>query len=210
MKKVNLIISALFIYFTCVAQEYVDKDSIQICYKKGSSGIGGYDNCVTIYFENDILFCKRVCYSIFNDMRKYIVEADAELSQYYEVREQAILRHYKESDNYLILDERVEISKFQFDELTKIINEIKAFVSEVGNNSDEIIISTAGSSHFVIKDKSGTAIISDWLGRYNRKGDIENVLGLKSYLRCPCVEEDLKLINNNRKRTSFWQRIRKR
>jgi len=117
-----------------------------------------------------------------------------------EFRKQAILRHYQENTNYLILDERVEISKSQFDELTKIINEIKAFVPEgIVRPDGTMIISTGGSNHYVIKDKSETAIIVDWFKRYDRSKDIEKVLGLTSYLRCPCLEEDLKQMNNNRK-----------
>ena len=230
----------------CNAKEHERKDSIQICYCTGRSGslIGGQDHCITIYFDNDVMFCKRKCYSIFTDMPKYIgestiqyischykakgivLELDTEKSKeqaimrYYqengllgldheEFRKQAILRHYQENDNFLILDEHVEISKSQFEEIAKIINEIKAFVSEVGNNSDEIVISTGGSSHYVIKDENGTTIIVDWLGRYNRSRDIEKALGLTSYLRCPCLEEDVKQMGYGQK-VSFWQRLFRR
>ena len=198
MKKNILLILSFYVCSICFAQERVNKGNIQICYNKGSSAIGGQDHCVTIEFEDSLIFAQRICYSIF-DRGKY-VEADANLSHYYEVRKQAILRHYQESSNFLLLDERVEINNSQFDEFIRVINEIKDFVSEVDTNSDEIIISTKGSNHYMITDKDGTNIIVDWLGRYDRSRDIEKVLGLKSYLRCPCVEEDLKQINNSRRK----------
>ncbi|GHT34768.1 hypothetical protein FACS189434_11500 [Bacteroidia bacterium] len=183
----------------CFAQEHRNKDNIQICYSIGSSGIGGQDHCITIWFEDSLIFAQRICYnSIFN--RGRYIGADTDISRYYEIRKQAILRHYQESNDYLVLDERVEISKPQFDELIKIINEIKVFVSEVDTNSDEIIISTKGSNHYVITDKDGTVIIVDWLGHYDRSRDLENAFGLKSYLRCPCVEKGLKQMNNSRKK----------
>ena len=197
MRNSILLILAFFMCSICFAQEYVNNDSIQICYRKGVDGIGGQDHCLTIYFENDLIFCQRICYSIVNNTYRY---SDTELSCYKDAKKQAILRHYQECNNYLILDERVEISKSQFDELIKIINEIKAYISE-GENTDEIIISTSGG-HYMIKDKSGATVIVDWLGCYNRCGDIESILGLKSYLRCPCVEEDLKQMNNRRKRAT--------
>lgn len=201
--------------FICFAQEHITQDSIQICYtKRLDAAIGGQDRCITIYFEDSLMFCKRICYGIFTNKHiyeyeytsKYIdgessLEEQSPLKQailYRESRKYAILRHYAESTNYLILDERVEISKSQLDELVKIINEIKAFVS-AGVSPDEIIISTA-SSHYVIKDKNGTTVIVDWHGRYDRSRDIEKVLGLKSYLRCPCVEEDLKQMKGKRKK----------
>ena len=192
MKMYILVILTFYMSSIYFAQEIVNKDSIQICYYKGVDGIGGQDHCITIYFENDLIYCKRICYSIINNTFRY---SDTELSGYREGQKQATLRHYQESNNYLILDEHVEISKSQFDELIKIINEIKAFVPP-----DEIIINTSGGNRYVIKDKSGTTVIVDELGRYNRHRDIERVLGLKSYLRCPCVEEDLKQIHNSRKR----------
>ena len=206
MKKYILLILTFYMCSICLAQEYMNKDNIQICYSKGSPGIGGQDHCLTIWFEDSLIFAQRICYSIF-DRHKYIevdssghYGVDIDLSRYHEVRKQAILRHYQESNNFLVLDERVEIDNSQFDELVKIINEIKAFVSEVGADSDEIIISTKGRNHYVITDKDGTAIIVDWLGHYDRSRDIEKAFGLKSYLRCPCVEEDLKQMKNRRKK----------
>jgi hypothetical protein len=183
----------------CSAQEHINKkDSIQLCYRREVDGIGGQDHCITIYFEDSIMFCKRICYSMFTNLGKYI---DTELS-YQESRKQAILRHYQESNNYLVLDERVEISKHQLDELLKIIDEIKAFVPTGKSEPNEIIISAAEIC-YLIKDKSRTTFIRDWNARYNRSRDIEKALGLKSYLRCPCVEEDLKQINKRKKKLSF-------
>ena len=52
----------------------------------------------------------------------------------------------------------------------------------------------------MITDKDGTVIIVDWLGHYDRSRDIEKALGLKSYLRCPCVENDLKQMKDKRKK----------
>jgi hypothetical protein len=179
----------------CFSQEPVNKDSIQICYYKGVDGIGGQDHCITIWFEDGLIFCKRICYSVVNNMYRH---SDTELSRYKEAKKQAILQHYQESNNYLILDKRVEVSKSQFDKLIKLINEIKAHVAK-DDNPNEIIISTSGG-HYMIKNENETIVIIDWLGRYNRRGDIEKVLGLKSYLRCPCVEKDLKQINNNNQR----------
>lgn len=176
-----------------------NNDNIQICYSKGVPGIGGQDHCITIWFEDCLIYAQRICYnSIFNGS-KYM-GGGTDISCYYELRKQAILRNYQENSNFLILDERVEINNSQLDEFIKIINEIKAFVSEVDTDSDEIIISTGGSNHYVITDKDRTTIIVDWLGRYSRSRDIEKSLGLKSYLRCPCVEEGLKQINNSRKK----------
>jgi len=230
MKKHIIILLTFCIVSICYAQEHIRKDSIKICY-----GIGGLDHCLTIWIEDDLMFCKRICYSMSNDIGRYIseysiqsisshyqekgiiLELDNEKSKeqaamrYYKENglqgleyesfiKQAILRHYKESNNFLILDECVEIRKSQFDELIVIINEIKSFISEGGVRPDgTVIVSTRGRNHYVIKDKSGTNIIVDWLGRYDRCKDIEKVLGLTSYLRCPCVEEDLKKINNNKK-----------
>ena len=231
----------------CNAKEHKRNDSIQICYCTGRSGslISGQDYCITIYFDNDAMFCKRVCYSIFTDMPKYIGESTIQyISHYYEekgiileldtekskeqaimryyqenglqgldheeFRKQAILRHYQENDNFLILDERVEISKTQFNELIKIINEIKMFVSEGGVRPDgTMIITTGGSNHYVIKDKSGTVVIVDWLRQYNRRRDIEKALGLTMYLRCPCLEEDVKQMGYGQK-VPFWQRLFRR
>ena len=179
----------------CFAQENKNEDSIQLCYSVSIDAIGGLDHCLTISFEDSLMFCKRVCYSKLNNIRPYY-NAELELSNFEETRKQAVLRHYRENSNYLVLDERVEINKFQFDLLLKIIEEIKMFVPKGKLNSDEIIISTA-NIYYVIKDTSGTAVIRDWNARYDRSRDIEKALGLKSYLRCPCVEEDLKQMNNN-------------
>jgi len=189
----------------CFAQENVSENSLQICYRKGVDGIGGQDHCITIYFENDSIFCKRICYKVEGNTYRH---SDTELSRYNEAKIQAILRHYQESNNYLILDERKEISKFQFEELVKIINALKAYVTE-GESTDEIIISTSGG-HYMIKDKSGTIVIVDWLGRYNRYRDIEKVLGLTSYLRCPCVVEDLNQRNNSQKKAPIGRRLFRR
>jgi hypothetical protein len=226
MKKHTFIMLFFCVYTICNAKSGGNNDIIQICYSKGVDGIGGQDHCITIYFDDSLMFCQRICYSIFNDIPKYIemstiqaiarhyqengiiLKLDTEESKeqavmryyqenglqglgYKKYKKQAILRHYQENNNYMILDERVEINKSQFDRLIKIINEIKEYVSE-GDNPDEIIINTSGGLHYMIKDESGTTVIIDWLGHYNRSGDIENVLGLKSYLRCPCVEKDLK------------------
>ena len=205
VKKYILLTLFFCVCSICFAQERVNKDSIQICYRIGSSGIGGQDHCVTIWFEDSLIFCQRICYSIFNHNPKCIdttlsnIDVDLTRERYQKSTKQTILCNYQESRNFFILDERVEISKSQFDELIKLINEIKAYVSKEESNSDEIIISTK-RNHYVIKDKNGTTIIVDWLGRYDRSKEIEKVLGLKSYLRCPCVEEDLKQMNNRRKR----------
>ena len=202
MKAYILAMLVFYICPVCFAQEHEHKDSIQICYHIGAGGIGGQDHCIIIWFEKDLIFCQRICYSIFSDMRKYMI--DTELSTYEETKKQAILYHYQENRKYLILNERVEISKSQFDELIKIINEIKVYESE------ETIISTTGGIHYMIKDKNGTTAIVDYSGRYNRRGDIEKVLGLKSYLRCPCVEEDLKQINNSRDLVGVGRRLFRR
>jgi hypothetical protein len=131
---------------------------------------------------------------------RYYQENGLERLEHEEFRKQAILRHYQENNNYLVLDKCVEISKSKLDELIKIIHEIKTFISEGGVRPDgTIIVSTGGSNHYVIKDENGTFVIVDWLGHYNRSRDIEKVLGLKNYLRCPCVEDDLKQIKNNHK-----------
>lgn len=188
----------------CFAQEHDAKDSIQICYRVGADGIGGYDHCVTLYAEDSLMYCKRVCYSKIVNMRKYM-DVEFELSHYEESKNQALLRHYQESSDYLILDERVEINKSQFDEFIRIIDEIKMYASERKSDTDEIIISTGGMSDYVIKDKSGTIVISGVLG-YNRRGDIEKTLGLESYLRCPCVEKDLKQMENNKKKNPAKRR----
>jgi len=121
--------------------------------------------------------------------------------------EYAILRHYEESTNYLILDELVEISKFQLEELIKITNEIKKYLPEARSNPDEIIINTGGSISYMIKNKNRTTVVFDWHRRYDRSRDIEKVLGLQSYLRCPCLEEDLKQMNNIPNKGTRWQRI---
>ena len=248
MKTKLLIMLVLFSHLICYAQKYINADNIRICYETGRGGsfIGGQDHCITIWHEDSLIFCKRICYSISNNIAKYsgeyslqaishyyqekgiLLDLDTEESKkqavlryyqenglegldYNDFRKKAILRHYQENNNFLILDERVEISKFQFDELIIIINEIKAFVSEGGVRSDgTIIISTGGSNHYMIKDEHGTAIIVDWLGRYNRRRDIEKALGLTSYLRCPCLEEDLKQMGYNRKNVPFWRRIFRR
>ena len=200
MKKNILLILAFCIYSICFAQEHINKGNIQICYGIGSSGIGGQDHCITIWFEDSLIFAQRICYSIF-DRNKYIgTDTNTDLSRYYEVRKQAILHHYQESRDFLILDERVKISNAQFDEFIKIINEVKVFTSEVNTNSDEVIISTRGSNHYVMTDKDGTTIIVDWLGHYDRSRDVEKALGLKSYFRCPCVEKDLKEMKKSRKK----------
>ncbi|MCL2412613.1 MAG: hypothetical protein FWC98_00560 [Bacteroidales bacterium] len=122
--------------------------------------------------------------------------------------EYAILRHYENSNNFLILDERVEISKAQLNELIKIINEIKEHLPEARFRSEEeIIISTAGNIVYVIKDETGTTVVFGWHRRYNydRSRDIEKTLGLKSYMRCPCLEKDLEQMgkSQNRRRRLF-------
>ena len=144
---------------TCFAQEHVNKDSIQICYSKVIDAIGGQDHCITIYFEGSSIFCQRICYSLFNDIHKYI-DPKLALSHYEESQKRAILRHYQESNNYLILDEQIEISKSQLDELVKIVDEIRLHVPKGKPDPDEIIISTS-RIHYVIKDKSGTTVIFD-------------------------------------------------
>jgi len=67
-----------------------------------------------------------MCYSIF-DRNKYIgADTSIDLNRYYEVRKQAILRHYQESSDFLILDEHIKINNAQFDEFIKVVNEIKS------------------------------------------------------------------------------------
>ena len=191
----------------CFAQEHLSKDSIpiiQICYNRRVGGIGGQDHCVNIYIENDFMYCQRICYSIVNHMYRL---SNTELN-YKEAKIQSILRHYQENNNYLILNGRVAVNKSQFDELIKIINEIKTHVPE-DYNSDDIIISTSGG-HSLIKEKNETVVIIDWLGRYDRRVDIERILWLNSYLRCPCVEEDLKQMNIRRQNAPVRQRIFRR
>ena len=192
----------------CFAQENKNEDSIQLCYSVSIDAIGGLDHCLTISFEDSLMFCKRVCYSKLNNLRPYY-NAELELSNFEEARKQAVLRHYRENSNYLVLDERVEINKFQFDLLLKIIEEIKMFVPKGKLNSDEIIISTA-EIRYLINDKDGITIIRDWNARYDKSKDIEKILGLKRYYRCPCVEEDVKQTNYNRKNDSVWRRIFRR
>ena len=189
----------------CFAQENKNGESIQICYSVGMDAIGGIDHCLTIFFEDSLMFCKRICYSKINNIRLYY-DAELELSNFEESRKQAVLRHYKENSHYLILDERAEINKSQFDLLLKIIEEIKIFVPKGKLYPDEIIISTAEIC-YLINDKDGITFIRDWNARYDRSRDIEKALGLKSYKRCPCVEEDVKQMNNNRNNVSVWRRI---
>jgi len=203
MKIYILQIVAFFMSSICFAQE--NKDSIQICYSLSKDAIGGFDHCLTIYFEDNSIFCKRICYSKLNNIRSYY-DAELELNNFEEARKQAVLRHYRENSNYLVLDERVEINKSQFDELLKIIDEIKLFVPKGKTYPDEIIISTA-EIRYLINDKNGITFVIDWNARYDRSRDIEKALGLKSYLRCPCVEEDLKQMNNRGKNKSIGKRI---
>ena len=199
MIKYILLIFVFYLCSVCFAQEHTSKNDFQICYRIGSK----QDHCIKIWFEDSLIFVQRICYSIFNRIK--FVESDTNLRCFNKIRKQSILHHYQENDNFLILDERIEINNSQLQELGKIINEIKMFASK--NNINEVIINTAGWNHYVIKDKNGTTIIVDWFGYYDRSRDIERALGLKSYLRCPCVEKDLKQRGYNRKNNSFWQRI---
>ncbi|MDR2424559.1 MAG: hypothetical protein LBD59_07530 [Prevotellaceae bacterium] len=198
MKYNILLLLAFCMCSICFAKKHDAKDSIQICYRANLDAIGGYDHCITLYFDDSLIYCKRICYSMLISLRTYM-DAGLEMSKYEENQKQAILRHYQESSNYLVLDERVEVNKYQLDKFFKIIDEIKAFVPKGKSNPDEIIISTA-NIYYVIKDTSETTVIKDWNARYNRRTDIEKVLGLKSYLRCPCVEKDLKQMDNNQRR----------
>jgi hypothetical protein len=186
-------------FSVCFAQN-INKVNIQICYGIGSPGIGGQDHCVTIWFEDSLIFVRRICYSRFNNTHKYYTNTD--LNRYYEARKQEILRHYQEFSDSLVLDERIEIDNAQFDEFVKIINEIKAFMPEDDNNNDEVIITTKGDNHYVITDEDGITMIVDFLGHYDRSRDIEKALGLKSYLRCPCVEKDLKQTHKSKNERS--------
>ena len=236
MKKLTLLILFFSACSICFAQKHQRDATIQIFYSVGSPGIGGLDHRVTIWFENDLIFAQRVCFSVFNNIGKYIGEFTMQvIQQFYQekgifldveseefktqavlrfyqeydglgkldhdgFRKQAILRHYQENDDYLILDERVEISKSQFGEFMVIISEIKTVELEERVRPDgTIIISTGGSNHYVMKDEDGTTVIMDWFRSYNRNRDIENVLGFRSHMRCPCVEKDI--IENSESRS---------
>jgi hypothetical protein len=167
---------------------HIGQGDIQICYRKSSSVIGSQNHCVTIWFDDNSIFVQRICYKSMANVRGLPL---TDFKSYDKAKKQAILNHYQNSGDLLILDERVEISNSQFDELIKVINEIRELGSVVEGSVDEIIIRTGGFDHYMIKNNNEAVIIIDWIGSINRGRDIEKALGLQSFLRCPCVVSGL-------------------
>lgn len=196
MKEYILLLFSFFMFSICFGQKHIGQGDIQICYRKSSSVVGGQDHCVTIRFDDNSIFVQRICYKSMANVGGLPL---TDFKSYDKAKKQAILNHYQNSDDFLILDERVEISNSQFDEFVKVINEIRAFGSEVEGSVDEIIIRTGGFDHYMIKNNNEAVIIIDWIGIVNRGRDIEKALGLQSFLRCPCVEAGLKQMNNGKK-----------
>lgn len=201
MKTFVLILLCTSAYLVGIAQNYDLKDTIQVYYNTGKVGgaIGGQDHCVTIWTNMDsVIFCQRKCYGILpEEKQKYNngipSHIDTTFTQelYQITQEKAISHFYQNNNNFIILDTLVEIDQSQFEQFTKIIDEIIAFgkVNDV-RYSEELIVSTK-RNHYMIKKNNNVSIIIDWFGCYDRSRDIEKSLSLKRYSQCPCIIKDL-------------------